>query len=90
MRSRPKFEEEYSYIKERLIKEFGPNHGIHRFPIIVVHELDVKERGRGKTRKQEETYVMISLDDFLNMIEPTDQNTSKDPQGPIYDILDIM
>lgn len=90
MRSRPKFEEEYQYIKQRLTTEFGETHPIHRFPIIVVHELDVKKRGRGQHRQPHETYVMISFDDFINMIEPTEQNSSKDPHGPIHDVLDIM
>lgn len=90
MRSRPKFEEEYQYIKQRLNTEFGLNHKIQQFPIIVVHELDVKKRGRGQVRQPEETYVMISFKDFIGMIQPTDQNVSTDPQGPIYDVLDIM
>lgn len=88
MRSRPKFEDEYQYIKQRITKEFGLNHKIQRYPIIVVHELDVKKRGRGQTRQSEETYVMISFDDFIKMIPPTDQN-SENP-STVYDVLDIM
>lgn len=81
MRSRPKFEEEYRYIQRRLTEEFGADHTIHNYPIAVIHELDVG-RGRGKTRKPEDTYVMITLDDYLKML------ASHPPES--YDVLDIL
>lgn len=81
MKSRPKFEEEYNYIKQRLIEEFGEAHRIHQFPIIIIHELDIQGRGRGHSRKKQDTYVMISMEDFLKMVP---QNNGDN------DILDIL
>ena len=73
-RSRPKFEEEYGYIRRRLTEEFGNEHRIHNFPIIIIHQLDVEEKGRGHKRLPEQTYVMVALDDFLKIV-PHDRDT---------------
>ena len=71
-KARPKFEVEYNYIKKRIEEEFGENHPIlNNFPIIIIHELDV---GRGHSRTKDDTYVMVSLEDFIKIL--TGDNTS--------------
>jgi len=65
-RSRPKFEEEYRYTKTRLQDGIGVNHPINQLPIVVIHQLDVA-KGRGKTRNPEDTYVMLTLEDFMKI-----------------------
>lgn len=60
-RSRPKFEEEYTYIKDQLLANFDEGHTVHQRPIIILHELDV---GAGNKRQDCHTYVMMTLTDF--------------------------
>lgn len=66
MKRRPKFEEVYRYTRNRLVEELGENHPLSDIPIIAIHQLDV---GRGVQRTPEDTYVMISFDDFIKVTE---------------------
>ena len=64
---RPKFEEEYRYIHDRIFEHFGENHPFKDIPTIIIHQLDAQKGPKG--RKPEDTYVMMTLDDLLKIVE---------------------
>ena len=74
-RARPKFEEEYEYIRTQLSANFGAEHDVMNYPIILIHELDV---GAGNKRLPHHTYVSMTLEDFAKT------------QAPNQRILDII
>lgn len=61
---RPRYEEVYQYIKANLATHFSPEHSIHNYPILLIHNIDV---GSGKKRSAEYTTVTMTLDDYLNI-----------------------
>lgn len=75
-RRRPKFEEEYQYIKDNLLKNFPKEHYIHNYPIILASEIDV---GSGNKRGPEYTQITMSINDFINLMNGI--------QPDIFDIL---
>lgn len=78
-KNRPKFEEESLYIRERLTEKFGPENRVLQHPILLIHELNV---GRGKKRDKEHTQVTLSLEDFLQIVNRANYNSTE--------ILDII
>lgn len=78
-RARPKFEEEYDYIKTRLTKEFGETHAIIQYPVILVHQIDGKQ---GRVRKPQETYISMTLEDFTRLV------AMRDPAD--YQIINVL
>jgi len=73
---RPRFEDEYVYIKNNLIKNYPKDHIIHTYPVVLATELDV---GNGHKRDHYHTQITMSLYDFIQLM----QNNQKD-------ILDIL
>lgn len=65
-RNRPKFEEEYEYIKSRIVDQFGSTHPLNRFPIVLYHLMDT---GRGNARQAQHSYVSMTVEDFHRLLE---------------------
>lgn len=73
---RPRYEEEYEYIKQNIAKHFGETHKINSYPIFLLTEIDV---GKGNKREKQHTQITMSLEDFLNIYK-----------GIKPDIIDIL
>lgn len=73
---RPRFEEEYEYIKSNLLKNFDKNHAIQNYPVVLAYELNV---GAGHKKGPQHTQVTMTLDDFIKLMLNQQQ-----------DILDIL
>ncbi len=61
---RPRYEEIYDYVKSNLEKEFDDSHIIHKYPILLVHNIDV---GSGHKRSPKHMTVTMTMDDYINM-----------------------
>jgi hypothetical protein len=73
---RPRFEEEYDYIKNNLQKNFSKDSPVQSYPIVLAYELNV---GAGHKRGPQHTQITLTLEDFINIM----LNQQKD-------ILDIL
>lgn len=59
---RPRYEEIYEYIKDRLAESFKADHIINQYPIILIHNIDV---GSGKKRQPHHTTVTMTFEDYI-------------------------
>lgn len=61
---RPKYEELHNYIKSNISNHFTPDHHIHKYPVYLIHNIDV---GKGHKRGPEHTTVTMTLEDYINI-----------------------
>lgn len=61
---RPRFEEIYKSIKERIDLRYGKTHRLHEYPIVLIHNIDV---GKGNKRGPEYTTVTLTLEDYFRL-----------------------
>lgn len=66
------------YTKDRVSELFPPEAPEHEKPTVIIHRQDIK---RGQKRKECDTLVYMSFEDFVKLIKQTNNGSDNHPGG---------